>query len=107
MSVIITSKAAFKIKEAMEKEVGSIGLKISVKGGGCSGLSYDMNFVQTCDASDKIFEQDDVKIFVDMKSYLFINGMTLDYNETQFQQGFVFNNPNVKATCGCGSSFAV
>lgn len=109
MSITITSLAAFKIKEALEKEEDKtlVGLKIGVKGGGCSGLTYIMDFVSTIDSKDKIFEQDGIKVFVDLASYVFLNGMTLDYNETPFQQGFIFNNPNVKASCGCGSSFTV
>ncbi len=105
--VIITDRAAGKIKEILtaEKKEGQ-GLRLKVVGGGCSGLSYKLDFdVQR--AGDRIFEKDGAKVLVDIKSLLYLNGTELDYKEELMESGFVFQNPNVKRACGCGASFTV
>jgi len=105
----VTERAMAKIRSAMAKEhispeVG--GLRLGVQGGGCSGLSYSIRFDTQPRERDRIFEFDDVRIFVDPKSFIYLHGMTLDYQETLMQQGFVFVNPNSKKSCGCGTSFS-
>ncbi|MEC9283426.1 MAG: iron-sulfur cluster assembly accessory protein [Bdellovibrionota bacterium] len=82
-------------------------LRIQVRQGGCSGLSYKLEFQNEQNENDKVFEQEGFKISIDPKSYLYIIGMTLDYSGGLNGTGFSFTNPNAKKTCGCGSSFAV
>ncbi len=101
----VTPKAVAKIKDALAKQNVEGGLRLGVLGGGCSGLSYQFKFDQKARLNDKVFEQDGVKLFVDPKSYIYLHGLTLDYMESLLQSGFVFENPNAKKTCGCGTSF--
>jgi len=107
--VLVTEKAIKRIRVAMAKEgispeVG--GLRLGVLGGGCSGLSYSIKFDSQARERDRIYSFDDVRVFVDPKSFLYLNGMTLDYEETLMRQGFNFINPNSSRSCGCGSSFS-
>ena len=83
------------------------GVRVGVKGGGCSGLSYTMDFAQEPADHDKISEVDGIRVFVDPKSYLYLNGMTLDYGTELMGGGFRFVNPNATRTCSCGESFSV
>jgi len=92
-------------KEGISTEVG--GLRLGVKGGGCSGLSYAIGFDAKPRETDNIFTFDGVHVFVDPKSFVYLKGMTLDYEETLMRQGFNFLNPNSTRSCGCGSSFSV
>jgi iron-sulfur cluster assembly protein len=106
--VRLTERAAKKIlallvKEGVSSETG--GLRLGVQGGGCSGLSYAMRLDTQPRDRDKIFEEFGARIFVDPKSLLYLNGTTLEYEETLMRQGFVFQNPNATRSCGCGSSF--
>lgn len=105
--VRVTEQAAAKIKEmvAAEHREGQ-GLRLKVVGGGCSGLQYKVDF-DSPKATDKVFEKDGAKVLVDMKSLLYLSGTELDYKEELMQSGFVFQNPNVKKSCGCGASFTV
>ena len=107
IGVSLTDRAAARINElvATENRAGQ-GLRVKVVGGGCSGLQYKVDFDQP-KTSDKIFERDGAKVLVDMKSLLYLSGTELDYKDELMQSGFVFQNPNVKKACGCGSSFAV
>lgn len=82
-------------------------VRVGVKSGGCSGLSYDLHFDKNQSDSDKIFEDNDVKIIVDKKSFLYLVGTTLEYSGGLNGKGFVFNNPNANRTCGCGESFSL
>ena len=82
-------------------------IRVGVKSGGCSGLSYDLKFDKSQDKSDKIFEDNGVKIIVDKKSFLYLIGTTLEYSGGLNGTGFVFNNPNANRTCGCGESFSL
>lgn len=82
------------------------GLRVGVKGGGCSGLSYTMQFEEKPTDHDKIQDSDGVRIFVDPKSYLYLNGLTLDYSTDLIGGGFKFVNPNATRTCSCGTSFS-
>jgi iron-sulfur cluster assembly protein len=92
-------------KEGISPEEG--GLRLGVKGGGCSGLSYAIAFDAHPRERDRIFMFDGVRLFVDPKSFVYLNGMTLDYEETLMRQGFNFINPNSTRSCGCGTSFSV
>jgi len=107
-AIHLTERAARKIRALLEKEGVSAevgGLRVGVQGGGCSGLSYAMRLDTQPRDRDKIFEEHGARIFVDPKSFLYLNGTTLEYEETLMRQGFVFQNPNAARNCGCGSSF--
>ena len=82
-------------------------VRVGVKSGGCSGLSYDLNFDKEKQEDDKVFEDNDIKIIVDKKSFLYLIGTTLEYSGGLNGTGFVFNNPNANRTCGCGESFSL
>ncbi len=106
----ITESATNRVKAIMsqdEKARTAAGLRVGVRGGGCSGLSYFIEFAEEQKPNDKVFEKDGVKVIVDPKSYLYLIGTELDYSESLMGAGFKFNNPNVKSECGCGESFAV
>ena len=104
----LTERAAEQIRKQLEKEGVSPergGLRVGVQGGGCSGLSYAMRLETQARDRDKVFEEHGSRLFVDPKSLLYLNGTTLDYEDTLMRQGFVFQNPNAARNCGCGSSF--
>jgi iron-sulfur cluster assembly protein len=104
----VTENAVAKIRETLVKEGISPeegGLRLGVQGGGCSGLSYKIQFDTQPRERDRVFQFGDVRIFVDPKSFIYLAGLTLDYQETLMQQGFVFLNPNAQKSCGCGTSF--
>jgi iron-sulfur cluster assembly accessory protein len=104
----LTPLAVAKVKEILQQQNPQpAGLRLSVVGGGCSGFSYQMNFENTTNAIDKTFEFDGLKVFVDQASLMYLKGTKIDYVETLEGSGFKFDNPNVKSTCGCGSSFSV
>jgi len=105
----VTDRAIAKIRSAMAKEGVSPeqgGLRVGVQGGGCSGLSYNIRFDSQPRERDRIFQFADIRVFVDTKSFIYLHGMTLDYQETLMQQGFAFVNPNANKSCGCGTSFS-
>lgn len=101
----VTPKAAGKIRDAFRKQGVTGGLRLGVLGGGCSGLSYLFKFDPRPRATDRVFEFDDVQIFVDPKSMVFLDGMTLDWKDSLIHSGFAFDNPHAKKSCGCGTSF--
>lgn len=104
----VTEKAAEKIRQLLAKEnvpIASGGLRVGVQGGGCSGLTYAMRLETQARDRDKVFEENGARLFVDPKSYLYLNDTTLDYVEELMKQGFVFQNPQATRSCGCGSSF--
>jgi iron-sulfur cluster assembly protein len=104
----VTEKAATKIQELLARDgvtPESGGLRVGVQGGGCSGLTYAMRLDTQARERDKVFEEHGARIFVDPKSYLYLNDTTLDYQEDLMRQGFVFHNPAAARSCGCGSSF--
>ena len=106
--VILTSKAVTKVKEIMgQQNPVPSGLRVGVVGGGCSGFSYSMSFENAPGIMDKVFDMDGLKVYVDATSLMYLNGCVVDYIETLEGAGFKFENPNVKSTCGCGSSFNV
>ena len=82
-------------------------IRVGVKSGGCSGLSYELDFDNSKGESDKLFEDNDVKIIIDKKSFLYLIGTTLEYSGGLNGKGFIFNNPNANRTCGCGESFSL
>jgi iron-sulfur cluster assembly protein len=104
--IFVTRKAVQKIREAFAREGVKGGLRLGVLGGGCSGLSYQFKFAPEPRPRDHVFEFEDVKVFVDPKSMLFLDGMTLDWKDSLMQSGFAFNNPHAQKSCGCGSSFS-
>ena len=103
-----TPTAVAKVKEIMaQQDPVPAGLRVGVVGGGCSGFSYSMAFENGAGMMDKVFNIDGLKVFVDATSVMYLNGCKVDYIETLEGAGFKFDNPNVKSTCGCGSSFSV
>jgi iron-sulfur cluster assembly protein len=106
MGVQLTERAVGKVKEIMSsQDPAPTGLRIAVVGGGCSGFSYSMAFENQPNMLDKTYTYDGLKVFVDQASMLYLDGAEVDYVETLEGSGFKFNNPHVKSTCGCGSSF--
>ena len=106
LKIDVTPKAVSKIRQAFGKPGVSSGLRLGVLGGGCSGLSYQFKFDTKPRATDHVFDYEDVKVFIDPKSMLFLKGMILDYKESLMQSGFEFINPNATKSCGCGTSFS-
>jgi iron-sulfur cluster insertion protein len=103
--ITLTTKAVTKIKEIAESDaIETLTLRVKVLGGGCAGFSYDLYFEDNITDMDEVFEKDDVKIAVDMLSHQYLDGVEIDYVEGVMGAGFKFLNPNVKSTCGCGSS---
>ncbi len=108
MALELTSKAVSKVKEILAQQSPQPqGLRVAVVGGGCSGFSYQMNFENETNGIDKVYEFDGLRVFVDQASLMYLNGTRIDYIESLEGAGFKFENPNVKSTCGCGSSFSV
>ena len=107
MSVTITENAVKEVKRLMEAQnMATGGLRMGVKGGGCSGLSYTLGFEPEIREQDQVFEIDGVKVLVDPKSLLYLEGVSLDYVNGLNGAGFKFVNPNASKSCGCGSSFS-
>jgi len=104
--VEVTPKAVSKIREAFQREGVQGGLRLGVLGGGCSGLSYQFKFDTKPRPTDKVLTFEDVQVFIDPKSMVFLDGMTLDWKDSLMQSGFVFDNPHAKKSCGCGTSFS-
>ena len=106
----VTEQAKSKIASLMQEEGSSIEesfVRVGVTSGGCSGLSYNLEFDKEQKPEDKLYEDNGVRILVDKKSFLYLVGMTLEYSGGLNGKGFIFNNPNASRTCGCGESFAV
>jgi len=104
--ISLTEKAVGKVKEILDtQDPKPAGLRIAVVGGGCSGFQYSMAFENQPTMLDKTYNYDGLKVFVDQASLLYLEGAEVDYVETLEGSGFKFSNPNVKSTCGCGSSF--
>ena len=109
LGVEITEIAAEKIKYFAAKDgiTENTGVRVAVKGGGCSGLTYHLDITDEELPTDKVVEQHGVKVMVDKKSYIFLVGTVLDFSDGLNGKGFLFSNPNAKKTCGCGTSFGV
>ena len=106
MAVSMTPTAVSRVKELMAtQKLETAFLRMGVRGGGCSGMTYDLQFDNELRKHDKQFEVDGVKVVVDVKSYLYLNGTTLDFVTQGLTGGFTFVNPNAKSSCGCGTSF--
>ena len=107
--VSISEKAADKIRYFAAKDgvTGNVGIRVAVKGGGCSGLTYDLDITDKELETDRIVEQHGVKVMVDKKSYIYLVGTELEFSDGLNGKGFIFTNPNAKKTCGCGTSFGV
>ncbi len=106
--VRLTDSAVSKVREIMAtQDPLPAGLRIGVVGGGCSGFQYSMSFENQSGMMDKVFDFNGLKVFVNATSLMYLNGCTVDYVETIEAAGFKFDNPTVKSTCGCGSSFQV
>jgi iron-sulfur cluster assembly protein len=108
LTISISQEAADHVRGFAEMEgKAATNVRVGVKGGGCSGLTYVLDIVDEPEENDKVIEDQGMKLFVDRKSYIFLAGTTLDYSGGLNGKGFVFNNPNAKTTCGCGTSFSV
>lgn len=109
MSITVTEKAASEVRRIMSQKQlgGDSGLRLGVKGGGCSGFSYVMNLEPAAARGDEIFEAGGLRVFVDPKSYLYLEGTEVDFNDDLSHRGFVFKNPSSTGSCGCGASFSV
>ncbi|MCH2193416.1 iron-sulfur cluster assembly accessory protein [Kordia sp.] len=108
--ITVSDTARKKVVELMTDDgfdVTTDFVRVGVKSGGCSGLSYDLTFDKSQNEADKIFEDNGIKIIVDKKSFLYLVGTTLEYSGGLNGKGFVFNNPNAQRTCGCGESFSL
>jgi iron-sulfur cluster assembly protein len=107
MALALTEKASKQVKKLLEDQnLHGAFLRLGVKGGGCSGLSYSLEFDSELGPHDKKFDVDGVQMVCDAKSYLYLNGVTLDYVTEGLQGGFTFINPQAKSSCGCGTSFS-
>ncbi|MCB9882015.1 MAG: iron-sulfur cluster assembly accessory protein [Planctomycetes bacterium] len=106
--ITLTERAVLEIRRILDEQhqdQPDMGLRVGVKGGGCSGLSYTLRFDQKTE-KDKVLDTNGVPVYCDPKSYLYLEGMTLDFEDTLMGRGFKFHNPNAKRTCGCGDSFS-
>ncbi|MAE66356.1 MAG: iron-sulfur cluster insertion protein ErpA [Phycisphaeraceae bacterium] len=109
MAIELTETAASEIKtivDQQELDKQNVRLRVGVKGGGCSGFSYLLDLTEQENDNDESFAQHGIQIICDPKSYLYLNGTTIDFKDEVMGRGFVFNNPNATSTCGCGSSFS-
>ncbi len=107
MSITLTEKAAERVKEFITNRGKGVALRLGVKTTGCSGMAYVMEFADTIEDTDEVFESNGVKVIIDKKSLIYLAGTELDYAKEGLNEGFQFNNPNVKDSCGCGESFTV
>ncbi len=107
MAITLTETAAERVKAFLDNRGKGLGLRLGIKTSGCSGMAYVIEFIDELSEGDEVFESQGVKIIVDAKSLLYIDGTELDYAKEGLNEGFQFNNPNVKDQCGCGESFTV
>jgi len=107
MAITLTEAAAQRVQDFLANRGKGQGLRLGVKTTGCSGMAYVLEFADAQDEGDEVFESRGVKIFVDPKSLVYLDGTELDFAKEGLNEGFKFNNPNEKATCGCGESFTV
>ena len=107
MAITLTEAAADRVHTFLASRGKGVGVRLGVKTSGCSGLAYVIEFVDELEDSDEVFEDRGVKVIVDQKSLVYLDGTELDYGKEGLNEGFKFNNPNVKDECGCGESFKV
>jgi iron-sulfur cluster assembly protein len=103
----MTAAAAQHVRSYLENRGKGIGIRLGVRTSGCSGMAYVLEFADELEPDDQVFESDGVQVIVDPKSLLYLDGTELDYTKEGLNEGFKFNNPNVKDACGCGESFSV
>jgi len=107
MAITLSDAAVERVQRFLDNRGSGIGVRLGVKTSGCSGMAYVMEFVDELNEDDVVFEDKGVKVIVDQKSLVYLDGTELDYAKEGLNEGFVFNNPNVKDQCGCGESFTV
>lgn len=107
MAVTLSDQAAKHVSNYLAKRGKGVGLRLGVRTSGCSGMAYKLEFVDDVNAEDVVFESRGIKVFVDPRSLPYLDGTELDYAREGLNEGFKFNNPNVKDQCGCGESFNV
>jgi len=107
MAITLTESAASRVQAFLQNRGHGLGLRLGVRTSGCSGMAYVIEFVDAPDNDDQVFEDRGVKLFVDPKSLIYLDGTEVDFTREGLNEGFKFNNPNVKAECGCGESFTV
>ncbi len=107
MAITLTEAAADRVKAFLDNRGKGVGLRLGVRTSGCSGMAYVIEFVDDIEDSDAVFEEHGVKLIVDPKSMVYLDGTELDFKRDGLNEGFEFNNPNVKDSCGCGESFTV
>ena len=107
MSITMTPAAANHVRSFLANRGKGLGLRLGVRTSGCSGMAYVIEFADELETDDQVFEDQGVKVIVDPKSLLYLDGTELDYTKEGLNEGFRFNNPNVKDSCGCGESFNV
>ena len=107
MAITMTDAAAERVRDFLDQRGKGVGLRLGVRTSGCSGMAYVLEFVDDVEDSDIVFEDHGVKVIVDQKSLVYIDGTELDFAREGLNEGFKFNNPNVKDQCGCGESFNV
>lgn len=107
MSITLTETAASRVQTFLQNRGKGIGLRLGVKTSGCSGMAYIMEFADEIQPEDKVFEDRGVKVIIDVKSLIYLDGTEVDYTKEGLNEGFKFNNPNEKDRCGCGESFTV
>jgi len=107
MAITLTGAAADRIKSFLQQRGKGLGLRLAVRTSGCSGMAYVLEFIDELDEGDIVFEDQGVKVVVDPKSMAYIDGTELDFAREGLNEGFKFNNPNVKDECGCGESFNI
>ena len=107
MDITLTDRAAEHVKGYLDKRGKGIGLRLAVRTTGCSGLAYVLEFADEIAANDEVFEDNDVKVVIDKKSLVYLEGTELDFAKEGLNEGFRFKNPNVKDECGCGESFTI
>jgi iron-sulfur cluster assembly protein len=107
MSITMSDSAAQRVQEFIDKRGKGLGLRLAVRTSGCYGMAYVLEFVDEINDDDIVFEDKGVKVFIDSKSLVYLDGTELDFIKEGFNEGFKFNNPNVSGECGCGESFNV
>jgi iron-sulfur cluster assembly protein len=107
MAISLTDNAAKHVNRNLEKRGKGLGLRLGVRTTGCSGLAYELEYVDAPNATDQVFESQGIKVFVDPKSLPYLDGTELDFAREGLNEGFKFQNPNVKDECGCGESFRI
>jgi iron-sulfur cluster assembly protein len=107
MGITITEAAANRVQDFLASRGKGLGIRLSVRTSGCSGMAYEMEFVDELQEDDQVFEDRGVRVIIDSKSLVYLNGTEVDYAREGLNEGFKFNNPNAKSECGCGESFNV